>query len=120
MKFPAEDAAAALDAVATLELRGRSVAVVNMHTIKPLDVDTVVAFARSTGAVVPAENHSTIGGLGSALAQALMEAGVHAGFARVGIRDPFAEGGSTPFLFEKYGLTAGAIVAAFDRMRGQA
>lgn len=112
--------AVALDAAATLELRGRSIAIVNMHTIKPLDADTVVAFARGTGAIVMPENHSIIGGLGSAVAEALMKAGVHAGFAWVGVRDTFAEGGSTPFLFEKYGLTAGAIVAAFNRMRGQA
>ena len=56
----------------------------------------------------------------NALAKASVEAGVHAGFAGRGVRDTFAEDGSTPFLFEKYGLIARAIVAAADRVRRQA
>ena len=70
--------------------------------------------------MVTAENHSIVGGLGTAVAETLMEAdmGTDAavGFARIGVRDTFAEGGSTPYLFEKYGLTAAAIVAAFERL----
>jgi len=112
----------ALAAAELLARRGRNVAVTNVHTIKPLDVDAVVAQARATGVVVAAENHSIIGGLGSAIAEALCEADVHAAFARVGVRDTFAEGGSTPYLFEKYGLTADAIVRAleglWERRRG--
>lgn len=97
-----------------LAARGKSIAVVDVHTIKPLDVATVVEFARRTGHVVSAENHSIIGGLGSAIAEALMEADVRTRFRRIGVRDTFAEGGSTAYLFRKYGLDAEAIVAAFD------
>jgi transketolase len=109
----------ALEAAALLAKRGREVAVTNLHTIKPLDVDAVVAQARETGVVVAAENHSIVGGLGSAVAEAIAEAGIGARFARIGVRDTFAEGGSTPWLFEKYGLTAGAIVAALERLWAQ-
>jgi len=66
-----------------------------------------------------AENHSIIGGLGSAVAETLLEAGVAAGFARVGVADRFAEGGSTSYLQTKYGLDAAAIVAAFRRASTQ-
>ncbi len=106
----------ALDAAAQLAARGRQVSVVNVHTLKPLDIDTVVARAQATGVVVTAENHSIIGGLGSAVAEALAEASVGAKFARIGIRDTFAEGGSTPYLFEKYGLSAANLVATLDRL----
>jgi len=102
----------ALAAAERLAARGRSVAVIDMHTVKPLDTDAVLRWARRTGHVVTAENHSIVGGLGSAVAEALMEAGVPARFRRVGVRDTFAEGGSTPYLFRKYGLDADAIAAA--------
>lgn len=107
---------AALDAAAQLAARGRQVCVINVHTLKPLDVDTVLARAKATGVVVTAENHSIIGGLGSAIAEALAEAGLGVKFARIGIRDTFAEGGSTPYLFEKYGLSAASVVATLERL----
>lgn len=106
----------ALDAASALAARGRQIAVVNVHTVKPLDVDTVLSRARATGVVVTAENHSIIGGLGSAVAETLAEAGIATAFARVGIRDTFAEGGSTPYLFEKYGLSAAHIIATLERL----
>ena len=106
----------ALEAAERLALRGRQVGVVNIHTLKPLDVATVVERARATGVVVTAENHSVIGGLGSAVAEAIAEAGIAAAFARIGIQDTFAEGGSTPYLFEKYGLSATRIVATLERL----
>jgi transketolase len=108
----------ALDAAAKLAVHGREVSVVNVHTIKPLDVDTVVARAKACRVVVTAENHSIIGGLGSAVAEALAEAGVGVRFARIGIRDTFAEGGSTPYLFEKYGLGVANVVATLERLWG--
>ncbi|MFN3209882.1 MAG: transketolase family protein [Roseovarius sp.] len=89
-----------------------SVAVANIHTIKPLDREFVIAQARRTGAVITAENHSVIGGLGSAVAETLMEAGVPAAFRRIGVQDTFAEGGSTPFLFNQYGLSARHVAQA--------
>ena len=108
----------ALSAAALLSAEGLSVSVVNVATIKPLD-PTIVAMARAVDTVVTAENHSVIGGLGSAVAEALMEAGVRCGFERVGVRDTFAEGGSTDYLLAKYGLTAEALVAAFRRAKSR-
>jgi transketolase len=107
--------AAAQEAAATLATEGIDIAVVNLTTLKPLDTELVIAEARRCGVVVTAENHSIVGGLGSAVAETLLEANVAARFARVGIRDTFAEGGSTPYLLRKYGLTASAII---DALRG--
>ena len=56
--------------------------------------------------MLTAENHSIIGGLGSAVAETLLESGIASRFARIGVEDRFAEGGSTPYLFDKYGLSA--------------
>ncbi len=102
----------ALDAAAVLAREGIEATVVNVATLKPLDQATIAAVAARTERVVTAENHSLIGGLGSAVAETLLEAGVSCRFARVGIRDTFAEGSSAPYLFEKYGLTSAAIVEA--------
>lgn len=104
--------AAAQEAAATLATEGIDIAVVNLPTLKPLDAELVTAEARRCGVVVTAENHSIVGGLGSAVAETLMEASVPVRFARVGIRDTFAEGGSTPYLLRKYGLTSSAIIEA--------
>jgi transketolase len=67
--------------------------------------------------VLTAENHSVIGGLGSAVAETLLEAAVNVRFARVGVQDTFAEGASTPYLLKKYGLSAEHIVAAFEQLK---
>jgi transketolase len=109
---------AALEAADLLATQGLSVSVAEVPTIKPLD-PALVGLARAAGTVVTAENHSVIGGLGSAVAEALMEAGVHCGFERVGVRDTFAEGGSTDYLLARYGLDAAAIAAAFRRARAR-
>jgi transketolase len=103
----------ALAAAETLEEAGVSVSVVNVPVIKPLDVATVVAVARQVRAVVTAENHTVIGGLGSAVAEAMAEAGVGCGLRRIGLQDTFAEGARTaPPLFRKYGLGTQDIIAA--------
>ena len=107
----------ALAAAANLAHDGIKLSVVNLPTIKPLDEELVISQARRCGVVVTAENHTIIGGLGSAVAETLMEAGVHAGLARVGIKDTFAEGSSTPYLLQKYGLNAENVIAAFHRAR---
>jgi transketolase len=104
---------AALTAASLLAQEGIELCVVNLPTLKPLDRELVVAQARRCPVVLTAENHTILGGLGSAVAETLLEAGVRASFTRVGLRDTFAEGGSTPYLLKKYGLTAEAIVAAF-------
>lgn len=100
----------ALAAADLLAGEGIDVTVVDMATIKPLDPD-LIELARQMPVVVTAENHSIIGGLGSAVAEVLMENDVHVKFRRVGVRDTFAEGGTTPYLFEKYGLSETALAA---------
>jgi transketolase len=102
--------AAALTAARTLEEHGLSAGVVNAPVIKPLDADGVVAACRGARAVVTAENHSVVGGLGSAVAEALAEAGIGVPLRRVGVQDRFAESGSRAYLFAKYGLDAATVV----------
>lgn len=106
--------APALAAADRLLAEGVSASVVNMHTIKPLDVDVILEEARRTGCFVTAEEHSIIGGLGSAVAEVLAE---HhpVPVIRVGTRDTFGESGPPAELLEKYGLTAEAIREAAHR-----
>ncbi|MBQ1245321.1 MAG: transketolase family protein [Clostridia bacterium] len=101
--------AAALEAADTLAAEGISVRVINIHTIKPLDTQILAAAARETGAMVTAEEHNVIGGLGSAVTEALAEA-CPCPVLRVGVNDQFGRSGKVPPLLEMYGLTAGAIV----------
>ncbi len=103
---------AALAAARTLENDDVVVTVINAPVIKPLDSATIVAAARRSRIVITAENHTVIGGLGSAVAEALAEAGVAAPLRRVGIADVFAESGSREFLFGRYGLGTQDIVDA--------
>ena len=102
----------ALAAADQLAAGGIDASVVDMASIKPLDADLVIDRAKVTGAIVTAENHSVIGGLGSAVAEVLCDAGIGLPFKRVGLADRFAEGGSTPYLMKKYGLDSTAIVKA--------
>jgi transketolase len=79
--------------------------------IKPLDAATVLAAAAGVSLVVTAENHSIIGGLGSAVAETIAEAGLGRPLRRIGLRDTFAEGSQdASYLFGKYGLSTSAIV----------
>lgn len=100
--------AAGLEAARLLE-REYSVTVVNMHTVKPLDAELVRDLAATHRAVLAVENHSIIGGLGSAVAETLALSGSATRFAMLGVQDVFAEGGSTGFLMKRYGLDAEAI-----------
>ena len=86
----------ALAAAAVLADAGVSASVVNVPVIKPLDRGTIIAAASSARAVVTAENHSVIGGLGTAVAEVLAEAGLGRPLRRVGLKDTFAEGARTP------------------------
>jgi transketolase len=106
----------ALQAAEQLAGRGVSAAVVDVHTIKPLDLELVVEMARRTGAVVTAEEHSIYGGLGSAVAEAL---GEHCPvpMLRLGVRDRFGESGKPAELMEAFGLTASFIVRAVEQVR---
>ncbi len=103
---------AALSAARTLEENGVAAAVINSPVIKPLDTATIVAAARKSRFVVTAENHTIVGGLGSAVAEAIAEAGLATRLHRVGIKDVFAESGSREFLFSRYGLGTQDIVEA--------
>jgi transketolase C-terminal domain/subunit len=104
--------APALAAARVLRAAGAvTVVVVNIPVIKPLDTPTVLSVATSAEAVVTAENHSIIGGLGSAVAETLAEAGLGRPLRRVGLADTFAEGArDAPYLFTKYGLSTQHIV----------
>lgn len=97
--------AESLQAARMLQDEGISVAVVNIHTIKPIDVNAIIEFARKTRHVITAEDHNIIGGLGSAVAEVLSE---HAPciMKRVGVHDRYAESGSGEELYKKYGLSA--------------
>jgi len=95
----------ALAAAEQLAARNISAAVVNFHTIKPIDEECILRMANKCGAVVTAEEHSIIGGLGSAVAEVLAGNST-AKFARVGIRDKFGKSGKPEHLFAEYGLTA--------------
>jgi len=106
---------AALEAAEQLAGQGIDVLVLDMHTIKPLDVEALVAAARATGAVVTAEEHSINGGLGSAVAEALGE-NYPVPLQRVGVRDTFGESGKPQALLEKYGLTAADLVRAVQEV----
>ncbi len=100
---------AALEAAKALENEGINIRVINIHTIKPLDTEMILDAARDTGAIVTAEEHSIIGGLGSAVAEALCE-GCPVPMLRVGVKDTFGRSGKVQPLLEKYGLTAADIV----------
>jgi transketolase len=100
----------ALAAERFLSTQGVTVTVVNSPVIKPLDTNTIVSVARRSRVVLTVENHSVIGGLGSAVAEALAEAGIAVPLRRVGIRDVFAESGSREFLFDRYSLSVPHIV----------
>lgn len=101
--------AEALKARELLLADGINAGVVNMSTIKPLDADTVIASARRCGAIVTAEEHSIIGGLGSAVAEVLAES-VPTPLVRIGIRDQFGTSGDSDSLLAHYRLSAADIV----------
>ena len=100
----------ALSAAEMLEKDGISTAVIDMHTIKPIDKDLILKYNKETKVIVTAEEHSVIGGLGSAVAEVIAGTG-YAKFARVGVEDKFGKSGNPDLLFKEYGLTAEHIVA---------
>jgi transketolase len=105
----------ALIAAERLSRKGLSVRVIDCHTLKPLDVDVILTAARETGAIVTAEDNIFYGGLGSAVAEVLVE-NHPIPMKRVGIRDTFAESGPYLALLEKYGLSAGHIAGAVEEV----
>ena len=103
----------ALEAAQALRKESVDAAVLHVPTIKPLDVATIVREAgRSGRLVIVAENHSTIGGLGEAVAIELMRAGVHPAFRQIALPDEFLAAGALPTLHDRYGISTDAVVAS--------
>ena len=98
----------ALEAAESLAADGIQAKVINIHTIKPLDEELIVAAAKETGKVVTVEEHSVIGGLGSAVCDALC-AKAPVPVLKIGVQDVFGESGPAAKLLEKYGLDAKGI-----------
>ena len=99
----------ALEAKEELAKDGVSARVINIHTIKPIDKELLVNAAKETGAIVTVEEHSIIGGLGSAVAEVVTEE-YPVPVLKVGIKDTFGESGKPNELLKAYGLTTESIV----------
>ncbi len=108
----------AIEAVDMLKKKGISASVINIHTIKPIDKAAIIAAAKETGAIVSCEDHSIVGGLGSAIAEVLATE-MPCVMEMVGVADTFGESGSPRDLYEKYGLTAKNIANAAEKAIGR-
>jgi transketolase len=108
----------AVKAAESLKAKGVSATVLDVHTIKPIDEDSIVKYAAATGRVVTAEEHNIMGGLGSAVAEVLGEKRPTP-MIRVGVRDTFGESGDAGELLKKYGLTSADVESAATSMMGR-
>jgi len=99
----------AIEAAAILKTRGKNVAVVNVSTLKPLDTKTILPLLKKFRKVFTAEDHSIIGGLGSAIAELIAESGANSKLMRIGMRDEFGESGKPDDLLRKYKLDGKGI-----------
>ena len=108
----------ALEACKALQAKGISVEVINIHTIKPLDNDIILESVAKTRAIVTAEEHNYLGGLGESVARVLAE-NHPTPQAFVATQDTFGESGTPAQLMEKYGLNANAIVTASEKVINQ-
>ncbi|MBE6049222.1 MAG: transketolase family protein [Clostridium sp.] len=106
---------AAKDASEVLAKEGIKARVINMHTIKPIDKDIIIKAAKETGAIVTAEEHNIIGGLGSAVSEVVSEE-CPVKVLRVGVKDVFGESGKPNELLKAYGLTADDLVNAVKKV----
>jgi len=102
-----------------LRAQGISARVLDMHTIKPLDVEAVLCAAEETRLLVTVEDHTIIGGLGSAVAEVVTEAGIPARVRRLGVPDVFALVGPPSALYGHYGFDTGGIVTAVLELIGR-
>lgn len=107
--------AQSLEAAGVLSTKGISARVLNIFTWKPMDVEAVVKAARETGAIVTAENHNVINGLGSAVAEVLVK-NAPVPMEMVGVQDQFGEVGPVDYLAERFELKAEKIVAAVEKV----
>ena len=106
----------ALKAANELEKQGVSARVVDMFTVKPIDKELVVTCAKETGAIITAENHNVIGGLGDAVSDALITEECLVPMKKIGVQDEFGSVGPQDYLQEYYGLTAIKIVEAVNEV----
>ena len=109
----------ALRAAQPLKDRGIGIHHLHVSTLKPFDRDGLIRAARGKKGVVTLENHTINGGLGSLVAEILAEEGLGIKLRRLGLQDTFAHGASKPYLMKKYGLDAGALVAAIGGLLGR-
>ncbi len=100
-----------LAAADLLAARGIQATVLDMHTIKPLDAEALLDAARATGAIVTAEEHNVLGGLGGAVSEVVAQSGTGAVVLRVGVEDRFGHSGSAAALLAAYNLTAECVAA---------
>ncbi len=109
-----------LRASAALRDRGVSLRHLHISTLKPFDDPTVVeALQAARHGVITMENHTTIGGLGSAVAEVMAKARLPKRLIRLGVQDQYAHGASRPYLLKKYGLDAPALVRAVEQLCGR-
>ena len=104
-----------LRAAEQLAAKGISAAVINMHTIKPLDEETVLRFASSCGAIVTVEEHSVIGGLGDAVGDVLLRNRCAIPFEKIGVQDRFGQSGKPDDVLVEYGLDVASIAARIEK-----
>jgi transketolase len=105
----------AIEAADMLAAKGVSVRVVDMYSIKPIDRELILRCASETGAVVTAEEHNIIGGLGSAVSEVLANAGAGVPTEFVGVRDTFTESGKYSELLREFGLDADGVAAGIEK-----
>jgi transketolase len=110
--------AESLEAAKMLAVQGISARVLNVFTLKPIDRDAVIQCAAETGAIVTAENHNVINGLGSAVAEVLAE-NIPTPMERIGIQDLFGEVGPVDYLKQRFELTAADIVKKVEKVIGR-
>ena len=106
----------AVEAHEKLSKESISARVIDMHTIKPIDKRLVIKCAQETNAIITLEEHSIIGGLGSAVSEVLAENGLSTKFTRMGVQDTFCESGEPEHLYEKYGLSTSHIVKSVKNL----
>lgn len=110
----------AVSAARQLEEKGYSVGVIDMHTIKPIDKEAVIKAAKLSGAIITVEDHNILGGLGSIVADVLMEEGIPAKLKKIGIPDEFAEIGYPEELYPHYGMDdAGVAKTALEFLQNK-
>ncbi|MCK6255573.1 transketolase family protein [Fictibacillus sp. KIGAM418] len=110
--------AEALKAADILHDNGVQATVIDMYSIKPIDKELIIKYAKKTGAIVTAENHNVIGGLGSAVAEVLSEH-CPVPLRRIGVKEQFGQVGKTEYLKEVYNLTAKNIVESVRELKSQ-